>query len=114
MKKFSGSCHCGSITFAVECDLEKAYMCDCSICSRRGAKMAYADASNFNVLSDNGYLSKYQFGEMKAEHYFCSNCGIYTHHKPKTLKDKMGFNIACIDSLESESIEIVKVKGSAR
>jgi hypothetical protein len=76
--------------------------------------MAYSDTSNFNLVSDGGCLSKYQFGEMKAEHYFCSNCGIYTHHKPKTLKGRMGFNIACIESIEPESIEVIKVRGSAR
>ena len=33
---YRGSCHCGTIAYEVEGDLDQVIQCNCSLCSRRG------------------------------------------------------------------------------
>ena len=49
---------------------------------RRGRFSTHLDGIEF--LKGEEMLTKYQFGTMTAEHYFCSKCGIYTHHKRRS------------------------------
>ncbi|NBU89174.1 MAG: GFA family protein, partial [Betaproteobacteria bacterium] len=37
-------------------------------------------------------LRLYQFNTKIAKHYFCSNCGIYTHHQRRSFPDQYGYN----------------------
>lgn len=39
-------------------------------------------------------LSLYQWGTGTAKHYFCSRCGIYTHHQRRSDPTEFGVNIA--------------------
>ena len=48
--KHRGSCHCKSIEFEVESDLENIRQCNCSICIRRNAKMIIISKENFTLL----------------------------------------------------------------
>ena len=32
-----------------------------------------------------------------AQHYFCSVCGIYTHHRRRSDPNEIGVNLACLD-----------------
>lgn len=50
-------------------------------------------------LSPKKILSLYQFNTNTAEHYFCSTCGIYTHHRMRSNPDMYSINIACIDGV---------------
>ena len=36
---------------------------------------------------------------MIAEHFFCKNCGIYTHHNRKSDPTGAAINIGCIDEI---------------
>ncbi|MCB1347592.1 MAG: GFA family protein, partial [Maritimibacter sp.] len=78
-----GSCHCGAVTFTVRLSqgIESARRCDCSLCARRGAVAVSAPLDGITYLTGADKLTLYQFGTKVAEHYFCSVCGIYTHHK---------------------------------
>ena len=31
-----------------------------------------------------------------AQHYFCSRCGIYTHHRRRSNPNQFGVNVACL------------------
>jgi hypothetical protein len=48
--KYTGSCHCGSIKFEIDSDLEKIVQCNCSICIKRNAKMIMIPKENFKLL----------------------------------------------------------------
>ena len=52
-------------------------------------------------ISGEENLSTYQFGTNIAKHYFCKNCGIYTHHQRKSDPNGIGVNIGCIDDIDS-------------
>ena len=47
---------------------------------------------------------------MTAKHYFCSTCGIYTHHQRRSNPHQFGFNVACLDGVYPYDIENVPVE----
>ena len=44
-----------------------------------------------------------------AKHYFCSNCGIHTHNRPRSNPKIYGVNIACVDGIKPFEIENVPI-----
>ena len=67
------------------------------MCSRRGAVAVSAEFSDIEVVSGEDSLSKYTFGTGVAQHYFCSVCGIYTHHQRRSNPEQFGVNLACLE-----------------
>ena len=62
--------------------------------------MAMVKSENFNIIKGQDKLKIYQFHTKVAKHYFCSNCGIYTHHNPRSNPAMTGFNLGCIDEID--------------
>jgi len=100
-----GSCHCGSVKFEVNSKLKDLRRCNCSICSRKGFVMSTASSDELKIISGETYLNKYQWNTEIAEHYFCSKCGINTHHKRRSDPKQYGYNIACIEGFEMSWIK---------
>ena len=98
----SGSCHCGAVQFEVTLPngLEELRRCNCSMCRRRGAIAASVDLAGLTVTKGKDILSLYRFNTMTAEHYFCSICGIYTHHKRRSNRGQYGVNVACLEGVD--------------
>ncbi|WP_210319080.1 GFA family protein [Devosia faecipullorum] len=98
IKDIEGACHCGCVTFRVRLTdgLRTARRCDCSYCRMRGAIAVTADLGAFDILTGAGKLSVYSFNTMTAKHYFCSSCGIYTHHQRRSNPGQLGVNVACL------------------
>lgn len=94
-----GRCHCGAVTFEVTLSdgINTARRCDCSLCLRRGAVAVSAPLDGLHILSGEDKLTLYQFNTRKAKHYFCSVCGIYTHHFRRSNPDQIGINLACLE-----------------
>jgi hypothetical protein len=94
-------CHCGSIEFEVRLPngLEDACRCDCSICSKHGTIMSSVNFDDLNIIKGDDILTLYQFNTMTAKHYFCSICGIYTHHQRRSDPNQYSFNIACLEDV---------------
>ena len=95
------SCHCGAVKFDVLLPngLDNPRRCDCSMCRRRGAIVASAPLGGLRVVEGQEYLSMYQFNTMTAKHFFCSRCGIYTHHQRRSYPEEFGFNVACLEGI---------------
>ena len=95
------SCHCDSVQliFTMLNDLQKLRRCNCSICSRKNAVVASVKIANLEVVKGKEFLSKYTFNTYTAKHYFCSKCGIYTHHQRRLDPSEYGINIACIEGI---------------
>ena len=100
-EQFSGSCHCRAVRFRVRLTdgLRTVRRCTCSYCRMRGAVAVSANLDDINILSGEKVLTLYQFGTMTAKHYFCSQCGIYTHHQRRSNPHQYGINVACLDGL---------------
>ena len=103
-------CHCGEFLANIEIDdFDKVLRCNCSLCKRRGAIMSLVKNENFKIIKGNDKLSLYQFHTNVAKHYFCSICGVYTHHNPRSNPSMTGFNIACIDEVDTFNLKDILI-----
>jgi hypothetical protein len=66
------------------------------MCRRRGAIIASVKLDGIRILKGQEYLKLYQFNTHTAKHYFCSNCGIYTHHQRRSDPTEYGYNVGCL------------------
>ena len=105
------NCHCGAIEAKINISdkFEKILRCNCSICKRKGAIMSMVKNEDFTILKGMEKLSLYQFHSKVAKHYFCSICGIYTHHNPRANPAMTGFNVGCIEDVNTFEIENISV-----
>ena len=97
-----GTCHCGAVELVVtlaEGGLATATRCDCSFCMRRGAAAVTASLGGVKVVRGADKLVLYQWGTKTAKHYFCSVCGIYTHHQRRLDPNEFGVNPAILDGV---------------
>ncbi|PKG57931.1 aldehyde-activating protein [Shewanella sp. Choline-02u-19] len=97
----TASCHCGAVQLALNLpdgiiDLRR---CDCSMCRRRGTIVTSAELDGLKVVAGKDKLSLYQFNSGTAKHYFCSVCGIYTHHQRRSNPNQFGVNVGCIEGV---------------
>ena len=97
-----GHCHCGSVIFTVRLEqgLVDVRRCNCSMCKRRGAVVASVQLKDLTIDRGEEFLSLYQFNTRTAKHYFCSRCGIYTHHQRRSNPELYAFNIACLEGVD--------------
>ncbi len=58
-------------------------------------------------------LSMYQFGTHVAKHYFCKSCGIYPFHETMRKPGFYRVNLACIDNINLDSLEVETFNGKA-
>jgi hypothetical protein len=108
MKKLT--CHCGDVEAEIKIDnLEKFLKCNCSICKRKGSVMSMVKNEDFKIIKGADKLSLYQFHSKIAKHYFCSKCGIYTHHHPRSNPAMTGFNVGCIDNVDTFKLESISI-----
>ena len=107
----NGACHCGAVQFSVTLTdgLHTARRCTCSYCRMRGAVAVSADLAGLTIIAGADTLSIYKFGTMTAAHYFCSVCGIYTHHQRRSNPGQYGVNVACLEGLSPFDFEEVPV-----
>jgi hypothetical protein len=97
----NGACHCGTVKFNVTLTqgFASARRCTCSICRMRGAVAVTSTPADFRITQGEGKLATYRFNTKTAEHHFCSNCGIYTHHKRRSNPNQLGVNVACLEGV---------------
>ena len=108
MKTYNGSCSCSKVTFEVSTKLTRISKCNCSICTKKGIIHNVVDQNQFNLISGKDNLSLYQFGTMRAKHYFCKHCGIHLFNNPRTHPERISVNFNCLDDFELEK-EMPKV-----
>ena len=104
-------CHCGSVEAEITLvgSLEKVLKCNCSICRRKAAVMSMVENKDFKITKGKDKLTLYQFHSKVAKHYFCSICGIYTHHNPRSNPLMTGFNVGCIDEIDTFQLNEIQV-----
>ena len=75
--------------------------------------MSMVKNENFKIIKGFNNLKLYQFHTNVAKHYFCSNCGIYTHHNPRSNPAMTGFNLGCLDNFDTFQFKDVEVNDGA-
>jgi hypothetical protein len=97
----NASCHCGAVELMLDLPdgVVNPRRCDCSICRRKGAIVASALLADITIVKGHEVLKLYQFNTNTAKHYFCSICGIYTHHQRRSNPHEYGYNIGCLEGV---------------
>ena len=105
MKTYSGSCHCGAVTFEIEApETIECQDCNCSICSKAGFLHLILPLSKFKLLSGQDNLTTYTFNTGVAKHTFCSRCGVKPFYTPRSNPDGIDINVRCLDPVPSNLV----------
>jgi hypothetical protein len=101
LRTHRAACHCGNVVLELELPegIVNPRRCNCSICRRKGAITASVPLDGLKVISGSEHLTLYQFHTMTARHYFCSVCGIFTHHQRRLNPEEYAYNVACLDGV---------------
>ncbi|NPD66023.1 GFA family protein [Lichenicola cladoniae] len=97
----TGQCHCGAVRF--EATLSDGFnlirRCTCSYCRMRDAVVVMAGTGGIRILQGEDVLTRYRFNTGSVQHFFCSCCGIYTHHQRRSDNSQYALNVACLDGV---------------
>ena len=113
--KHRASCHSGSVVLEIDLPngIDMPTRCNCSICRRKGAVMAFVKRSAIRILQGEDQLQLYQFHMQTAKHYFCGHCGIYTHHQRRSNPEEYAFNVGCLEGVDPLQIPNVRISEGA-
>ena len=108
-----GGCHCGLVRF--EADLPKGAVqiedCDCSICSMMGYLHLLVPQDKFRLTEGRRDTTTYRFGTGKAQHIFCTQCGIKSFYRPRSHPDGISVNLRCLDEGHGLEVTVVPFDG---
>lgn len=111
MTLYSGSCHCGAVTFTVEAQIDHLTACDCSLCVKKNARMVRVRAEALSVLSGDDQLGAYEWNTHRARHHFCRICGIYVFHRKRAAPDLYEVNVFCLDGFDPTGLPVRASEG---
>ena len=77
------------------------------------AAMAMVGPNDLKIIKGKELIKLYQFHTKTAKHYFCSVCGIYTHHNPRRDPSLYGFNVACLENVNPDDLKYISLVDGA-
>ena len=117
MINYSGSCHCGNVSFQFEHDeIKSGLRCNCSICVRKGAIMTdfVIPPNEFKYqLKEEISLGLYEFDTKIAHHYFCKICGIFPFLQTMRMPEHYRVNLGCVESIKTDELEVSVFDGKS-
>lgn len=114
LQPYTGSCHCGLITFTAQLDLSSMSTgkCNCSICLKTRAWELTIPPENFSLSpSSSQHLTDYTFGTHQVHHLFCKVCGVRPFGRgdwPGWLGEFVSVNVACLEGVGDEVLAELK------
>ena len=111
-----GSCHCGRIAFDLDGDVAEAIDCNCSMCRRRGALLAFFPRDALTLKTPEVDYATYRFNTERLAHHFCPICGIAPFSEgmhPKTGAMMAAVNLRCLDGLDVSALKVKQVDGAS-
>jgi hypothetical protein len=112
-RTYQGSCHCGAVCFEADIDLAAGTAkCNCSICFKTRAWMAFIPADSFRLLSGEQSLREYQFGKKAFQHMFCAQCGVRPFTRGSDGKGNRfcAVRVNCLDGVDAQELIEAPVK----
>ncbi|HKX78170.1 MAG TPA: GFA family protein [Novosphingobium sp.] len=112
---YSGSCHCGAVSFTVAADLpNQAMSCNCSHCQRKGFLLSFVPAEQFTLHVGEEALTTYTFNKHLIRHRFCKTCGVQPFGEGEHGGAKMrAINLRCVPEVDLAALEIQAVDGAS-
>ena len=104
MAEYSGSCHCGAVQFVVAGTPDETTTCDCSLCTKKNARMIRVPEGALTIMAGEDMLATYQWNTCVAKHHFCMRCGIYTFHRKRSDPTSYGVNIFCLKGFDPDGV----------
>jgi hypothetical protein len=110
MLKFS--CLCGQVRIEIRKRPDFINECNCTLCSKSGARWAYFHPSEVIVVGTTKGYSREDKEDPAAEIHFCVNCGSTTHFNltasavSKFGNVQMGVNMRLADEKDLAGIEL--------
>lgn len=118
MTQGDGRCHCGRVTIALERAPDEVTDCNCSSCTKHGARWAYFAPGEVRV---EGATSSYLRADMKVpatDLRFCGQCGCTTHWvateayvRHAGADDRVGVNMRLFDEALIEGVAVRVLDG---
>jgi hypothetical protein len=112
-KTYTGSCHCGAVRFEADIDLAAGTSkCNCSICFKTRAWIAFIPADAFRLLSGEQSLSDYEFGRKSIHHRFCAECGVrvFGHGSDGKGNRFYAVRVNCLDDVDPQELIAAPVR----
>lgn len=107
------SCHCGAVRVEVEAAPAEVTSCNCSICRRTGALMAYYSPRAVRFTPAAPPTDTYMWGDKAIVHHRCRICGCVTHWSAvDPAYDRMGVNMRLADPAVLAGARIRKFDGA--
>ena len=113
--QYHGSCHCGSVAFDVEGDIDRALSCNCSMCQRKGSLLWFVPREKLRLLTPENAASTYMFNKHVIKHRFCAVCGIHPYGEGRDPKGNAtaAVNIRCLEGIDLAAIPTKQYDGRA-
>jgi hypothetical protein len=88
--------------------LSSVMSCNCSLCSKRGALLAFVPASQFRLLSGEDSLTDYQFNKKVIHHLFCKVCSVASFGRGagKDGTPMIALNTRCLDNVDVNTLTL--------
>lgn len=109
------SCHCGAVKLQIDAEIPSALTsCNCSVCRRYGALLAYYHPSKVKIIADSNSLHEYSWGDKSLAFVRCRTCGCYSHWKSldPNQTNRMGINARLFTNVEIDKIRIRHFDGA--
>lgn len=107
------TCHCGAVRLSAKTEPVEVTECNCSICSRLGARWAYYSPSEV-TLPRAGSTQPYVWGDRMLAFHRCKACGVVTHWQSLDgTKDRMAINARTMAGLDWDTVRIRPFDGAA-
>jgi hypothetical protein len=107
IQHYHGGCQCGAVTYEVDADLDRTFICNCSRCQKLGSVLAFTPRNTFTLLSGEDMLTEYLFNKHVMRHLFCKVCGIQSFAYG-TMPDgapMAAINVNCVEGAEPRQLK---------
>jgi hypothetical protein len=115
----SVSCLCGQNRITIDDRPRFIHECNCSLCSKTGARWAYFDPSKVSAEGVSSSFRRADKEQANADVHFCPTCGCTTHFVLTETaiaafgNSVMGVNMGLADPAELAGIELRYPDGRA-
>ena len=110
----TGNCHCGTVSFEFNEDVEWLTECNCSICRRLGTLWAHAEMNRVTLNKPADSTLAYVWGDGELAFHSCKTCGCTTHWEPvkPSASSPMAVNCRLADPQEIAHLRVRHFDGA--